>query len=662
MDKNTIIGLVLIFVVFIGFSMYNSNRLKNSYESAASVADSLYEAGNYEAAKLQYLKALEYKPGTPEAVNRINEINRIIQPDTLTQRDTAQQEAVVTTQPVQQAGEAQTAKQEQGAVPTGAFSDSYTGDQEFYTLENDLLKLTLSSKGGRIYSALLKEYKTHDQRPLILFDGDSTVFGFKFFTGDNKRIETNNLYFKKVNAKLPDEGSTSGESIIMRLEVSEEKYIEYIYSLKPGEYMVDFDVNFVGLSEIVASNINSLTFDWKSYMPQQEKGRQNENNWSNLQFKHYQDNVDGFRTRSQKDFEENDITTPLKWVAFKDQFFSSVLISEGYFLNGYVSYSNMPEDSKYLRLCTTELSLPYEPRENDDYNLKLYFGPNHYKTLKDYGMALEELVMMGKNIIKFINKYVIVQIFNWLNKFIGNYGIIILILTLIIKLVLFPLTFKSYQSQAKMKVLKPRVDEINKKYPKKEDAMKKQQATMDLYKKAGVSPLGGCLPMALQMPILFAMFRFFPTSIELRQESFLWAKDLSTYDSILDLPFNIPMYGDHISLFTLLMTASTIITMRINSPSTTGQEQMPGMKMMTYIMPVMFMLILNNFSSGLTYYYFLANLITFGQNLISKRYIDEDAVLRKLDENKKKPPKKSKFQQRLEAAAKQRGVQPPKRK
>jgi YidC/Oxa1 family membrane protein insertase len=250
-------------------------------------------------------------------------------------------------------------------------------------------------------------------------------------------------------------------------------------------------------------------------------------------------------------------------------------------------------------------------------------------------------------------------LFNFLNKFIGNYGIIILILTLIIKTVLYPLTFKSYQSQAKMKVLKPMVDELAKKFPKKEDAVKKQQATMDLYKKAGVSPMGGCLPMALQMPILFAMFRFFPSSIELRQESFLWATDLSTYDSILDLPFTIPMYGDHVSLFTLLMTVSTILTTRLNSP--TGQDQMPGMKMMMYMMPVMFMLILNNFSSGLTYYYFLANLITLGQNWISKRFIDEQAVLRKLEANRKKPVQKSKFQQRLEEAAKQKGYKPAKK-
>lgn len=299
--------------------------------------------------------------------------------------------------------------------------------------------------------------------------------------------------------------------------------------------------------------------------------------------------------------------------------------------------------------------MPFNPATQSSYNMKMYIGPNHFKTLQSYGHELQELVMLGSSIIRWINQYVIVTLFNWLNKYFSNYGIIILILTLIIKFVLFPLTFKSYQSQAKMKVLKPMVDEIGKKFPKKEDAMKKQQATMDLYKKAGVSPMGGCLPMALQMPILFAMFRFFPASIELRQEGFLWATDLSTYDSILNLPFTIPMYGDHVSLFTLLMTVSTILTMRFNSPQS-GQEGVPGMKTMMYMMPVMFMLILNNFSSGLTYYYFLANIITFGQNMIAKRFIDEEAVLSKLEANKKKAPAaKSKFQKRLEEAAKQKG-------
>jgi YidC/Oxa1 family membrane protein insertase len=291
--------------------------------------------------------------------------------------------------------------------------------------------------------------------------------------------------------------------------------------------------------------------------------------------------------------------------------------------------------------------------------MKLYYGPNHITTLKKEGLELDKLIFLGRNIIGWINRFIIIPVFNFLEKYIGSYGLIILILTILIKIFLFPLTFKSYQSTAKMQVLKPMVEEINKKYPKQEDAMKKQQATMDLYKRAGINPMGGCLPMLLQMPILFAMFRFFPVSIELRQEAFLWATDLSTYDSILDLPFNIPLYGNHVSLFTLLMTASTLLTMKMTS-SSPGQDQ-PGMKMMMYVMPIMFMFILNNFSAGLTYYYFLANILTYLQNMISKRFIDEEKVLATLEENRKKPMKKSKWQQRLEEAARQRGIQPPKK-
>ena len=496
MDRNTIIGLVLIFGVFIGFSLFNSNKLQKSYDKRVEVADSLYEAGDYETAKLEYLKALEFKPGTEEAVKRVNEINSIIQPLVKDTADVKEQNAREKTEPETVTGDRQQSfkspesDKSKEVAPTGAFADAYSGEQEFYVIKNDKVELTISTKGGRIYSALLYDYYTHDHKPLILFEGDSTVFGFQFFTRNNKRIATNDLYFRSVDNRKVIDASSSRKKAVFRLEASENEYIEYVYSLEPGKYMLDFDINFVGLGDVIASNISSLDFAWKSYIPQQEKGRQNENNYTNIKYKHFQDNVDGFRTRSQKDFEEADIPTKLKWVAFKDQFFSSVLIAGEHFSNAYVSYTKMPEDSKYLRHCMAELSLPYEAGGNDSYDMRMYFGPNNYKTLKKYDLELEELVMLGKNIIKFINKYVIVQIFSWLNNSIANYGIIILILTLIIKIVLFPLTFKSFQSQAKMKVLKPKVDELSKKYPKKEDAMKKQQATMALYKKAGSKPYG----------------------------------------------------------------------------------------------------------------------------------------------------------------------------
>jgi YidC/Oxa1 family membrane protein insertase len=424
--------------------------------------------------------------------------------------------------------------------------------------------------------------------------------------------------------------------------------------------MIGFDVNFNNLNDVIASNQNKLTLDWQMYLPQQEKGRQNEDNYTSIKYRFHAGEVEGFRERSTKEVESADLPNRLKWVAFKDQFFSSVIIAGDFFLNGSVTSTRLPLSEKYLRLFVSEIDVPYTSGNNSEINLQLYLGPNHFSSLKKFDLDLEELVFLGRNIIKAINQYVIIPVFNYLDNSISNYGIIILILTVLIKLVLSPLTFKSYQSQAKMKVLKPMVDEIGKRYPKADEAMKKQQATMDLYKRAGVNPLGGCLPMLLQMPILFAMFRFFPASIELRQKAFLWANDLSTYDSILDLPFTIPMYGDHVSLFTLLMTISTILTMKINSP-TGGQDQIPGMKVMMYMMPVMFMLILNNFSAGLTYYYFLANIITFGQNYISKLMVDDAQILKKLEENSKKPVKKSSWQQKLEEAAKKKGYNPGKK-
>ncbi|MCX6320753.1 MAG: membrane protein insertase YidC [Bacteroidia bacterium] len=654
MDRNTITGIILIFAIFIGFSIFNSSRRNKSYEKAVIVAESHYAKGELESAREEYINALRFKPNQPDAIAKINEINLKlgIVPE-IQKTDTVSSQQSKTGIPATSTS----------AVPTdinqyGIFARSASGENEFITLENNKVELKISLKGGRVYSARLKDYRTYDSLPLILFSGDSTVFGFNFFTTDNKAVQTNNLYFKPVTDQKSFVVSSQPDSVILRLMAGDDKYIEYKYTLAPDKYMVDFDVTFKSMEGIIASNQNSLTLDWKMYIPKQEKGRQNEENYSTIKYKYFQDDVAGLRLRSTKD-EKVDITTKLSWIAFQDQFFSTVILTNDFFLNGSFSSTRTLTSSKYIRYYTSEIGVPFNPGSSNAISMKLYYGPNSITTLKKEGLELEKLVFLGKNIIGWISRFAIIPIFNWLDNFIGNYGIIILILTIIIKLVLFPLTFKSYQSQAKMQVLKPMVEELGKKFPKKEDAMKKQQATMDLYKRAGVNPMGGCLPMLLQMPILFAMYRFFPVSIELRQEHFLWAKDLSTYDSILTLPFIIPMYGDHVSLFTLLMTASTLLTMKMTG-SSPGSDQ-PGMKMMMYMMPVMFMVFLNNFSSGLTYYYFLANMITYGQNVISKRFINADAVLAKLEENKKKPLKKSKWQQRLEAAAKQRGINPPKK-
>ncbi len=654
MDRNTITGLILIFVVFIGFSIYNNNRLNKGFKGAVAAAEEQVANGNFERARTEYVNALRFKPNQPEVLQKLNELNVKLGITPANQiQDTVQTVPAEINPP---SGEGQ-------EVPDpgqfGAFSSALTGEDDLITLENNLLELKIALKGGRVYSARLKEYVTHDSKPLILFSGDSTVFGFNFFTADNKAILTNDLYFNPLSEERSISVTEDPGIVVLRLNADSDKYIEYKYTLLPDKYNVLFDVSFHNMDKVMPANQNSITLDWRMYVPQKEKGRSNEETYTTLKYKYYQDDVEGSKIRSKKESETIEIPTRLSWVAYVDQFFSAVVITDTYFLNGSLTTNMTPESKKYIRYFTSEIGVPVTPGPDMSYQMRFYYGPNHTSTLRKEGLELEKIIYLGKNITGWISRFIIIPVFNWLEKYIKSYGIIILILTILIKIVLFPLTFKSYQSQAKMQILKPLVDELGKKFPRKEDAMKKQQATMDLYKRAGINPMGGCLPMLLQFPILFAMFRFFPVSIELRQEHFLWATDLSTYDSILNLPFSIPIYGSHVSLFTLLMTASSLLTMKM-SGSSAGQDQ-PGMKMMMYMMPVMFMLILNQWSSGLTYYYFLANMMTWIQNIISKRFIDANKVLAVLEENKKKPVKKSKWQQRLEEAARQRGINPPKR-
>ncbi len=657
MDRNTVTGIILIFLIFLGFSMYNNHRMGKYFAAEKEYADSLYAAGDFDKARESYIRALSYKPKEQTVIDRVSELNSRLglgsgQPDTVP--------------PV--AGEAAapvtgiTRPSLADSAAYSVFSGRNTGEPGFYILENQLMTMRISAAGGKPYSVTLKEYNTFNGSPVVLFDGDSTVFGFKFFTTDNKLIRTDELWFEPVNYDGPVFAGNGPASLTMRLTGTDGEYIEYKYTMLPDDYMVTLETQFRSLSSVIPANTTSIALDWKMYIPQQEKGRQNEDMYTGIKYRVYQESVENIGGERQRQKKNVMTETLMKtdWIAYKDQFFSSVIIADDYFLNAAVTSTITDPTSRYLRYCESEIGVPFTWGDDSRMKMSFYFGPNSYTILKKYGQKLEDLVFLGKNIIKGINKFVIIPIFNLLDNHIANYGIIILILTLLIKLALSPLTHKSFISQAKMRVMKPMVDEIAKKYPKKEDAMKKQQATMDLYKKAGVSPMGGCLPMMLQMPILFAMFRFFPTSIELRQQAFLWAKDLSTYDSILDLPFTIPMYGDHVSLFTLLMTASTIISTKISNPSG-GQEQMPGMKTMMYMMPVMFMLILNNFSAGLTYYYFLANVISIIQTQVSRRFVSEAAILKKIEENKKKPVKKSKWQQRFEAAARQSGRPLPKK-
>ena len=645
MDKNTIIGLILIFVIFIGFSIFNNSQRNNAFAKTLAEAEASYAKGELETARTEYVNALDFKPNHSEVIEKINELNIKlgIASDSPKNENKIPDSSITKTtyhsQPVADSSE--------DSVDFGVFSNSTKGGNRFITLENNKLKLIISLKGGKVFTATLKDFKSSDEKPLVLFNGDSTLFGFNFFTSDNKAVQTNNLYFTSFSNQESFIASDKPQSVTLRLITSDDKYIEYKYTLAPDSYMVDFDVSFIKMEGIINLNQNSLTLEWEMYIPQQEKGRTNEERYTTIKFKNYQGDVDDLGLNQSKELTSRDISTKLSWVAFQDQFFSSVLLTKDYFINGSFSSKKTLSSTNHLRYYTSEVRIPYKSYSSSPIAMKLYFGPNHFTTLKNEGYALEKLISLGKNIIGGINRYAIIPIFNWLGRSIKNYGLIILILTIIIKLVLFPLTFKSYQSTAKMAVLKPMVDELGKKFPNKEDAMKKQQATMDLYKRAGVNPMGGCLTMLLQLPILFAMYKFFPVSIELRQEHFLWATDLSTYDSILQLPFMIPMYGDHVSLFTLLMTASTFLTMKMTG-SSPGSDQ-TGMKFMMYMSPVMIMLFLNSVSSGLTYYYFLANILTYAQNIISKRFINTEAVLLTLEENIKKPIKKSKWQEKLES-------------
>jgi YidC/Oxa1 family membrane protein insertase len=534
------------------------------------------------------------------------------------------------------------------------------------SLENDLIKLFVTEHGGRPCSVELKKYMRYDSLPVVLFDADSSNFGFNYFE-NNRPLNTKDFYFQPSTADDSLVAASGPVTLTMRHTFDNNRYIEFRYTLTPGKYQVDMQIEFYGMENIVTQRTGIIDLNWGISSPQQEKGRDNEMQYTTLYYKHFEEDVAYLNARSKKQVQSENVPTRLDWIAYKDQFFSSVLLADTYFTDALMQTELQSKQSRYLKKFESTIGIPFEKGQKEIIPLHFYFGPNKYKLLKkQYGdKQLQDLVSVGRGIIKWINQIVIIKLFDFLNRFIGNYGIIILIMTIIIKVLLLPLTFKSYMSTAKMRVLKPQIDAINAKIPK-DKAMERQQATMALYKKVGVSPLGGCLPMLLQMPILFAMFRFFPTSIELRQQSFLWATDLSTYDAIIEWHRNIPfissVFGNHLSLFTLLMTVSTIVSMKMSGQTNMSNQQMPGMQGMMYIMPVMFMFILNKFSAGLTYYYFLANVITIGQNYLFKQFVDEEEILKKLETRKAKPRKKSKFAQRMEELAKQQGYRPPKKK
>ncbi len=521
----------------------------------------------------------------------------------------------------------------------GSFANNTKKNNDLIYLENDKLKISISPLGGRIISAILKDYKTSDSLPLNLLDKDSSNFNLQFFS-ENKIVNTNELYFVPTDI--------SEKSVKMKLFANNGEFLEYEYNIH-DDYMIDFNINSIGLNNYIPNNQNSLALQWSINLPRSEKSIDNERMYSTVYYKYLSEN-DDVDYLSETSDDEEELDGKSHWIGFKHQFFSSVLINKNGFNRSAVVKAKTNENSKnFVRELSTDLSLPYNHKNEESIELQFYFGPNNYQALSEYDILLERMIPLGWGIFRWVNKYAIIPMFNWLNKSFTNYGIIILIMTIIIKLVLAPFTLKAYKSQAKMKVLKPEIDKIQEKH-KGKDPMKAQQEVMAFYKKTGVSPLGGCLPMLLQMPILFAMFRFFPASIELRQKSFLWADDLSSYDSIMSLPFEIPFYGDHVSLFTLLMTISTVLYTKMNSQM--SGPQMAQMKWMMYLMPIMFLGFFNNYASALSYYYFLANMITFSQQFIMRKFfINEAQILTEIESNRKKPVKKSNFQKRLEEMA-----------
>lgn len=536
----------------------------------------------------------------------------------------------------------------------GVFAQAMKGKDTLYRFENELLKLKISSKGGRVYEVELKKYKRYDSLPLVIFTGDTNKFSFNFFAR-NRMISTSQLYFTPVENIVND----SSVVFTIRAMINDNSGIEYRYALQKDSYLVDFKVRLINLHHFISGTSSFITLNWDVVLPRLEKGYNWEQDNSGVYFKHYQDEVESLSSRS--DAESKNIPNRMEWIAYKQQFFSSALIAKDPIQNADVKTSKVKNDESMLRICSSEMAFHYLNKTDQTIHLQFYFGPNHYKTMKKTGYDLQKMIPLGWSIFGWVNRIAVIPLFNWLGELIENYGIIILLMTIIIKIVLFPLTYKSYLSTAKMKVLKPRIDEIGSKFPKPEDAMKKQQAIMAFYKKAGVSPLSGCLPMLLQLPILIAMFNFFPSSIELRHESFLWADDLSSYDSILDLPFTIPFYGSHVSLFCLLMTITNFVYIWVSDQASSSPQQMPGMKFMIYFMPVMMLLWFNSYASGLSYYYFLSLLITILQTVIMRRMVDEKELLAKVAAAEKKPVQKSNFQKRLEEMAKQKGYKMPKK-
>ena len=632
-NKSTLIGFVLIAAILFGW-MYFMSPSKEELAEQKRVQDSIRLA-RMEQMALDSMRIAEQKAAQLAAMPS----------------DTVQMEAT---------DSLSLAQQQQNALRDkyGIFAVASQGEEQTWTIENKLQKLTFTNKGGFLKQVELKDYKTYDSLPLISFDPETAKFDLSFFA-HNRIVNTSQFYFQPYMNGKPYTGGdmtvAEGDSVVFALRLptdAADKYLEYVYTVRYDNYMMDFDIRTVGLKDVIASNADYMSIDWEVDLMKQEKSTDRFAGES-VYYKSLTDK-DVDHLNEQKD-EEKVVNNKLKWVSFKQRFFCNVIVAKEEFENAKMATRTYKTNNpRYFKSMSANIEVPYDINaETNVIPMQLYFGPNHFKTLRSYGIGLQDQINLGNFfLIRWIN-YGVIAVFNWLSSYGWNYGIVILILTILIKTLLFPWAVKSYKSSAITRVLKPEMEAINAKYPKEEDAMKKQQAVLNLQKQAGVSPASGCLPALLQFPILIAIFRFFPASIELRQQPFLWADDLSTYDSIIEFPKFLGM--DHLSLFTLLMTITTFIYTYVNNKQMdySSNPQMKPMKWMMYLMPIMFFGIFNNYSSGLSYYYMLVNIITFIQMFIFRKMINEDKVRATIEENKRKPQKKSNFMKRLEEAQKQ---------
>jgi len=510
-------------------------------------------------------------------------------------------------------------------------------------LANDVLDLNIENKGGYISEARMTQFKTYDSIPVYLIKDGNASLNLNFTTADGRVINTKDMYFEP---SLSESGNN--QVLSMKLKVSESEYLEYVYVMKPGEYMLDFSIRSQGLRDVISSS-NTVNLDWKLKGYRHSKSISYENRYTELAWE-YEDGDDDYLGHGDlKDDEADDVT----WVAYKQHFFSSILLTDTPFTQGKFISKNLVQDEEIDTVYTKEFAttLPLELKGGElNYNMNWYYGPTDYKILNDYDRNLDEVVPLGWGIFGWINKYVFIPFFAFLSSFLPSYGIAIIVMTIVVRIVLSPVTYKSYLSQAKMKVLKPEINELNEKY--KDNAMKKQQETMKLYSKAGASPMSGCLPALMQIPVFYALFQFFPSAFQLRQKGFLWADDLSSYDTIAELPFTIPFYGDHVSLFPILASIAIFIYMMMTTGQTMQNNQQPGMPNMKFIMylsPLMMLFFFNNYASGLSLYYFVSNLITIGIMLVIKyAIIDEEKIHAKIQENKKKPKKQGKFAKKMQ--------------